>query len=135
VIFLWLYWLLLLSCCALAAFSGGRSGQWGCAIMLTGSGASLAAAWANPRWTDAPFLVFWVDVACSLAFIALALWSPRYWPIWAASFQLVATLFHLARFVSPHVSPMVYQALQTMWTIPLIVVMALGIMLDHRRGL
>lgn len=46
---------------------------------------------------SAPWLVFAVDVAVLVVFIALTWKSHRSWPIWASGLQLLIVMSHIAR--------------------------------------
>ncbi|NJM50854.1 MAG: hypothetical protein HC843_08205 [Sphingomonadales bacterium] len=56
----------------------------------------------------------------------------RGWLIWCAGLQLAALITHFATVVAPDFSPVVYQALIEFWSIPILLVMVAGIMLDRR---
>jgi hypothetical protein len=52
-----------------------------------------------------------------LAFLALlALRSDRFWPIWAAGFQLLAVITHCARLLDPTLGAWVYITAGVIWT-------------------
>lgn len=74
-----------------------------------------------------------IDLVCLFCFLALALRSDRLWPLWAAGFQLVAVLIHLATVWEIDIAPKAYQALQQLWTIPMQLAMLSGIMADQKQ--
>jgi hypothetical protein len=42
-----------------------------------------------------------IDVGTLLAFVFIALRSPRFWPLWVSGFQLTTVLAHLFRLLQP----------------------------------
>jgi len=72
-------------------------------------GASLAvAAWVasvlveqRRNWLEPQVAVFVVDAILLAALAALALWSRRYWAIWAAGFQAIGVLTHVLFLINP----------------------------------
>ena len=114
---------------------GGKTGRWGAAIFIGATVLSNIAARFNPEWASTSYGVFWVDAACMLALLVLAFGSNRYWPIWALGFQIVSVATHFAMMMAPDIVPVVYQTIESFWSIPILAVMIAGTTLDwhHRR--
>ena len=75
-----------------------------------------------------------IDVALLGALMVLVLLSRSYWPIWMASAQMLTTISHCAVAFVPQFVPKIYYALSTVWAIPCLGAMVLGIALDRRSG-
>ncbi|MFC4291234.1 hypothetical protein ACFOWX_02275 [Sphingorhabdus arenilitoris] len=76
--------------------------------------------------------IFWIDLLCFLCLLYLAMRFNRGWLIWCAGLQLAALVTHFATVVAPNYSPVVYQALIEFWSVPILLVMVAGIMLDQK---
>jgi cytochrome bd-type quinol oxidase subunit 2 len=125
--------LLILTCCY-AAWRGGWSGKVGALIFLVASIATIPATAVNPKWTSHMAYIWVIDLGCLAALAVLALSSRRYWPIWATGFQIASITTHIAVLIYPDGPPRVYMALETVWSIPILLVMLIGTRLDHQSG-
>lgn len=76
-------------------------------------------------------VVLVIDCALLAAITAIALRSPRYWPVWFAGFQLAAVMFGLASLLWPAEDAVIYQTLGGFFGIPALLAMALGLFLDR----
>jgi hypothetical protein len=76
-----------------------------------------------------------VDVTLLAGLLLIALRSSSYWPLWMVAFHLVSVTTHVATIAQPQLSPLIYFALQSFWSLPLLLVMVAGIRLDRRAGL
>lgn len=125
-----LFWLLMFTCCFYAAAAGGRDGKWATAIIILASiltvPATFLAQWGR---TQTPVMV--VDMSVLAAMYILTLKSRAYWPIWMTAFQLVSVTTHFATLVSPSFTPLIYQGMESMWAIPGLLSMVIGISLDR----
>ena len=81
--------------------------------MLAGWALTMVAYRAGFRQTEWGILV--VDLAALGGFIWIALNSPRYWPIFAAGFHLLAIVTHMARTVDPQVGGWAYITAEILW--------------------
>lgn len=128
------FWILTLTCCGFAALFGGRSGRAIAVIYLVAVAAtSLAtrdpAAWANPHL---PALA--VDLGLLLALLWVAMRSDRWFPLWFTGFHLVALVSHLAAVLAPGFAPKLYFLLQSMWSVPMLLALLIGVALDRQAG-
>jgi hypothetical protein len=73
-----------------------------------------------------------VDLGLFLVLAALALRSARFWPMWAAGFQLGALAVHAAAARLPHILPAVYAETLVIWSYPVLGALALGTWLEAR---
>lgn len=123
------YWLVALSISLFAAVRGGRDERIGCAILLIGSLASVLVVWGVPVQARVSLIqrgVFVVDVVTLAAFVALALRTERFWPLWATAFHLVAVATHAAHFADARIVPRAYVLAQGMWAYPMWITILLG---------
>jgi hypothetical protein len=70
----------------------------------------------DPRWVGAQWGAFGADVCLLLLLTALALRSRRYWPMFAAAFQLLCVAIHVARIVDPGVRAWAYATGQVIFS-------------------
>ena len=97
-----------------ALWKGGRSERIVAAAFLI---AWLATAvtrdrhFVGPQWSG-----FVIDGAFLVVLLGVALRSVRYWPLFAAGFQLLAVLTHAARVIDPTVGGWAYITAGVIWT-------------------
>jgi hypothetical protein len=68
-------------------------------------------------------------VLASFTFIALR--STRFWPMWVAGLQLVATSVHLLKLLSPALMGLVFGAALAFWSYPILLIIAVGAWRTH----
>jgi hypothetical protein len=73
-----------------------------------------------------------IDLALLVFLIVLALRSDRFWPLWAAGFQVVGTTIHLATFVEVDIWPPAYMTAQSFWAWPVLAALLAGTWLEAR---
>lgn len=116
---------------ALAFRRGGRDERLAAIAML------MAAA-ATPLLVSNQFAgleagVVLVDVALFLTLSAIAMQSNRFWPLWAAGFQLGALVVHLASAQLPQLVPAAYAETLVIWSYPVLAALLLGTLLEGER--
>jgi hypothetical protein len=67
--------------------------------------------WVGPQWSG-----FAIDVLFLAVLLVIALRTRRYWPLFAAAFQLLAVFTHLARIIDPAVGGWAYITAGVIWT-------------------
>ncbi len=67
-----------------------------------------------------------VDFSLLAILVLLALFSRRYWPLWATGFHLIACLTHLAVYADPAFRPSAYATYSQLWTFPTLGALILG---------
>ncbi|GGE06139.1 hypothetical protein GCM10011529_10660 [Polymorphobacter glacialis] len=72
-----------------------------------------------------------VDVLLFGGLLLLALKSDRFWPMWAAAFQLVGTMIHFAS-MSQTGNGWAYFVALIFWTFPVFIALAVGTWLEGR---
>ncbi len=113
-----------------ALWMGRESERW-TAIAL------LLSAFASPLLQTSEFFqpetgILFVDLLLLIYLVWLALRSDRFWPLYAAGFQVVGTTIHLARFADPNVLHSAYATAQIFWAYPVLLALAAGTWLEAR---
>ena len=117
-----------------ALWAGGGPERVGATIYALSVVATFLTLLAHDRdWLNLETGVFIVDVVTFLAFIPLALRADRFWPIWVTAFLGIAVLGHLAKLIGPGVFWWAYAVVLTIWSYPILALMALGTFLHRRR--
>ena len=129
------FWILTLLCCGFATLFGGRSGRAIAIIYIVAVAATALVtrdpqAWANPHL---PALA--VDVILFAGLLRVALRSDRWFPLWFVGFHLVAVASHLASILAPGFAPKLYFLLQSMWSVPMLLTLVIGVALDRQAGI
>lgn len=130
-----LFWLLALLCCGHAIVFGGRDGRWAVALIIAATLLTAPAILVGEAWGQTQLAILAVDTALLAGLYALMLASRRFWPIWMTGFHLVSVATHLATLVAPSFTPAVYRGLESMWSIPVLLSLLIGVELDRRAGL
>jgi hypothetical protein len=73
-----------------------------------------------------------VDVSVFFGLLVLALRSDRFWPMWAAAFQLVATMVHIGSLSQSGNFEWAYYVALTFWSYPVFVALGAGTWLEGR---
>lgn len=61
-----------------------------------------------------------VDIVTLGLLINIALYSNRYWPLWAAAFHSIAVMTHLAMLIDRSIIPEAYAVGQGLWAYPVL---------------
>jgi hypothetical protein len=126
-----LYLAVLVAVCSYAGWQGGWPERAGAAIIFIGSVLSPVMA-SHTEWQSPEFGIFIVDLLVLAAYVNLALYSDRFWPIWVTSFHLIAATIHVARLADPSVAALAYANAEAFWAYPMLVGIAIGTW-NHRH--
>ena len=74
-----------------------------------------------------------IDCLLLVIFVAVALQSPRFWPLWISGLQLTTTLAHLIKTFDPDLVDIAYAAAMRFWSYPIVLIVAIGVF-RTRRG-
>jgi hypothetical protein len=127
------YLLVLVAACSYAGWVGGWPERAGAAIMVMGSVLSLVVA-SHQEWQSPELGIFVVDLLVLAAFVNLALYTDRYWPLWVTSFHLIAVTIHVATLVDRSVAALAYAWAAEFWAYPMLVGIAIGTWNYRRRA-
>jgi hypothetical protein len=121
---------------AIVAYAFWRGGKWerlGALTLLAGSILTLiAVSAASRRFADVETGILLVDAAVLAAFLAIALRSDRYWPLWTAALQLIGLLGHFAKLADLEMPRNGYGFLQAFWSYPMMLTILVGTWNQHR---
>jgi hypothetical protein len=76
-----------------------------------------------------------VDAAMLVTFVAIALKSQRFWPLWVAGLQLTTSFSHLMKAIDWQLLPVAYGAAVALWSYPILIILAVGTWRSHQRRL
>lgn len=126
---------LLLVCCLYAFVAGGGPERLGAAAYALACITSHFVYSAPPiKFRSVEIGVLVVDVFVFAAFALLALRANRFWPIWVTALLGLGVLAHLARWAVPDTLRWPYQVMMSLWSYPILAIIALGTF-NHRRRL
>jgi hypothetical protein len=100
--------------CGLAAWRGRDYERLAAAGYLANWALSMMVF--RDRSTETQWNVLYIDMALLALYVALALRSGRYWPMFAASFQLLAVVTHIARALDATVTGWAYLTAEIVWS-------------------
>ncbi len=131
----WIYNGLLVMVSGFCIAWGGPAERLGAAVAFGASMLSWLVWTISARhWSGTEYGVLSVDLAVLFAFLAMALKSNRFWPLWATSFQLISVATHAATLVDPDIVPRAYGLAQGFWAYPILLMMAFAAHLHARRA-
>ena len=73
-----------------------------------------------------------VDISVFFGLLVLAMRSDRFWPMWAAAFQLVATMVHIGSISQTGDFSWAYYFALTFWSFPVFIALMAGTWLECR---
>ena len=133
------FWIIALGTCGYAACFGGREGRWFAFIYILQCLLTVGAAYLDVDWSKTNWPTFAVDLLLLVAFFVLATRTTHFWPLWVFGFHLITVSAHLASMLAQSVPIQAYFIIATMWSLPKLGVVVLGIHLDRearrREGL
>ena len=118
------------ACSGVALKWGGRDERLTAIGLIVAVVASNLVGTAHYGHTETGILI--VDVLVFGGLLALALWSDRYWPMWAAAFQLVATMVHFASMAETGNFAWAYYVALVFWSYPVFIALAGGTWFEGR---
>ena len=131
----WLFRFLLIGVVIFALWRGGRDERIVAAVCLIGSITSqLVAAPISERFENVEVGVLAVDLVVLGCFLAVALRSYRFWPLWVAGLQLTTILGHILKGMDTALIPQAYGAALTFWGYPILAVLLIGTWRSHQHS-
>lgn len=125
---------LMLACCAYAFIGGGAPERIGAAIFLIGSVLTYAALEISPiDYRGVEIGVVIIDAVTFAAFVLLAIRANRFWPLWVSALLGLGLVGHLAMGLHPRVIPWAYAVVLSIWSYPILLLMAAGTFAHQRR--
>jgi hypothetical protein len=125
---------LLLAICIYAWWRGGADERAVATMCLAGTAATLlAVSPLQQRYSGVEEGLMLVDLAVLAGFIAVALRSQRFWPLWVAGLQLTTSIGHILKGIDQDLLPRAYGAALQFWSYPILLILAVGTFRTHRR--
>jgi len=132
----WLFRLLLIGVVIFALWRGGRDERLVAAFCVIGTIMTQLVLGPIPeRFQNVEIGLFAIDLIVLGGFLAVALRSYRFWPLWVAGLQLTTILGHILKGLDTALIPQAYGAALTFWGYPILAVLLIGTWRGHRRQL
>lgn len=130
----YIYWAVLFVICGYAFWKGRRDERLVAAVCLCASVISLLSLthW-HARYSNVETGLLIVDMATLGLFVAVALQSSRFWPLWVAGLQMTTATGHLLKAVDADLLPIAYGAALRLWSYPILIILAIGTWRGSRR--
>lgn len=106
---------------------GGRDERLVAVLCLLG--AVLTTAVLSPlhnRFDNIETGVVLIDLVLFVGFVAVALGSERFWPLWVAGLQLTTMVGHILKGADASLFPKAYAAAISLWSYPILLILAFG---------
>ena len=116
--------------CFCALKLGGFDERLAASVLLVAVVASNTVSDGSYAHTETGVLI--VDILLFFSLLVLALRSDRFWPMWAAAFQLVATMVHVGSISQTGDFEWAYYVALTFWTYPVFIALMVGTWLEGR---
>lgn len=130
------FWTILLLTFGYALWRGRSDERIAATVCLLASVATrFAISPLSVRYTGIEFGLLMIDVAVLAAFIAIALRSQRFWPLWVAGLQLTNSLAHLMKIVELDLMPRAYAAAAVFWSYPILLIILVGTWRTHKYSI
>ena len=129
-----IYLALLAASCGYALWRGDRDARAAAIVCLVATALTVLLLTPGPaRYEMVESGVMIVDLATLAAFVTLALFSRRFWPLWIAGLQLTASAAHALKLFDASLVPLAYAAAERFWSYPILLIIAIGAFRAHRR--
>ena len=129
-----IFWGIVVLICAYAWLRGRSEERIAATICLLATVAThFLISPLHERYTGVETGLLLIDMAVLAAFVAIALVSSRFWPLWAAGFQLTVSMSHMMKAVDFALLPKVYAAAAIFWSYPILLVILVGTWRTSRK--
>jgi hypothetical protein len=129
------YWSVLLLICAFAFWRGRNDERIAAATCLTATLVQLLVITPTlRRYSGVEFGVLFVDLSVLAVFVAIALQSKRFWPLWVAGLQLTTVFGHILKAIQLSLLPYAYAGALRFWSYPILLILAIGTWRTHHRS-
>ena len=129
-----LYISLLVLSAGYALLRGGRYERFAAIICVVATIATVSVhSPLSERYVTVESGALVVDMVTLAAFIAVALLSDRFWPLWVAGLQLTTSLAHFLKAIEPELIAPAYGAAVRFWSYPILIILAIGTLRRQRR--
>lgn len=131
-----IFWAILLICCGYALLRGRKDERLAAAVFIAATATSVMGHLVTDvRYYSLDISDVVIDSLVLVALVAIALTSDRFWPLWAAGFQLVGSMAHVLKMVDVTFAPWGYAVAARFWSYPILLVLFIGAWRQHQRSL
>ena len=131
----YLFWALLLVTCGYAWWRGRNDERTAALVCLGASAATrFAISPISLRYTGVETGLLIIDLAVLASFVAIALRSERFWPLWVAGLQLTISISHMFKVIDESLLPRAYAAAAVLWSYPILLIIVVGTWRSHQRS-
>lgn len=123
--------LVMIATCFTALWYGRNSERWTAVVLILAAVASLFAS--SSKFFQPESGIMLIDLALLGYLVWLAMRSDRFWPMYAAGFQIIGTLIHVARITDDSIFQSAYATGQILWSYPVLLTLAVGTWFEARR--
>lgn len=128
------FWCLVTASCVFLMSSKDVAVRLGGGLYLAVSILSAVAQSFAPRWNGINWGLFACDAFYLTCLLYLAHRTRRFWPIWASGFQLLSIITVVAIALSSSASAGIYRGLETVWAVPILIILLIGAQKDKNIG-
>lgn len=130
-----IFWALLLLTFGYALWRGRGDEKMAAGVALL---ATIITQFVIPpptlRYSGLQFSLVAIDIAVLATFVAIALRSDRFWPLWVAGLQLTNSMSHLMKGIETDLLPQAYAAAAVFWSYPILLIILVGTWRGHQRS-
>ena len=130
-----IYLTLLVASCGYALWRGDRDARVAAIVCIVATALTvmlLTPGTERYKMVESGAMI--VDLGTLAAFVTLALFSRRFWPLWVAGLQLTASTAHAIKLIDVSIVPFAYAAAERFWSYPILIIIAIGAFRAHRRA-
>ena len=130
-----IYHLLLVGVAAYAFLRGKADERLAAAICVVATIATrLALSPTAERYSGVELGVLLVDLLTLAGFVAIALRTDRFWPLWVAGLQLTTLVAHFLKAIQLDLLPHAYAAAGRFWVYPIFLIIVVGTWRSQQRA-
>jgi len=130
----YVYYVLLTAVAAYAFVRGSADARLAAAICVIATIATKLVLSPVPhRYSGVEYGVLIVDLLTLVGFVAIALRTDRFWPLWVAGLQLTTMLAHLMKLIENDLLAHAYGAAGRFWVYPIFLIIVIGTWRHHQR--
>jgi hypothetical protein len=122
---IWLGPLILLLVSGAAFWKGGSEERYVAAGILLSFAVTVFTR--HNRWEHVESAVFVADISLFIALVVISLKTPKFWPMAAAGFQLLAIMTHVAKVMDAGLQQWAYVTAGVIWTYLLLAALGVGV--------